>query len=87
MSPWTTEFECLLRSHCRFVTPPESLDPDVPLATLGVDSLTLLALIVEIEARYSIELPDIMLIAENDTAGGMWRLVCELTQRQRGGVR
>lgn len=87
MSPWTTEFEYLLRRHCHFVAPQESVDPEAPLATLGVDSLTLLALIVEIEARFSVEVSDTLLIAEHETAGGLWRLVSELTERQRGGVR
>lgn len=86
MSPWTTEFENLLRRHCHFVTPEEPIDPDAPFATLGVDSLSFLALIVEIDAEFAITVPDTVLIEENDTPRGLWRLVSGLPQGQPGGV-
>jgi acyl carrier protein len=87
MSPWTPEFEYLLRRHCNFVAPQEAIDPDARLAALGVDSLTFLGLIVEIEARFSVAVPDTMLVEENDTPAGLWRLVADLTGHQRGAVR
>lgn len=86
MTPWTPEFEHLLRRHCHFVAPDEPVDPDLPLGALGVDSLAFLSLIVEIEARLSVAVPDAMLAEENDSPLGLWLLVSGLLERQRGGV-
>lgn len=87
MSLWTTDFEYLLRRHCHFVGPQDSIDPDARLAALGVDSLAFLALLVEVEARFSVAVPDTMLAEGNDTPRGLWQLVSGLTDQQRRGVR
>jgi acyl carrier protein len=50
-------FARLIRSRCRFIGPADSLDPDASLADLGVDSLELVELIVDIEDTYGIEVP------------------------------
>jgi acyl carrier protein len=50
-------FQRLVRSRCRFIGPSGTLDPHASLAELGVDSLELVELIVDIEDTYGIEVP------------------------------
>src|ERR1700728_1703919 len=46
---WPQEFDDLLRSHCRFVGPGTEIDPGASLPELGMDSLEVVELIVELE--------------------------------------
>lgn len=50
-------FQRLIRSRCRFLLPDDPLGPDTSLADLGVDSLEIVELIVDIEDTYGIEVP------------------------------
>jgi acyl carrier protein len=72
--PWPPEFETCLRPHCRLLDGDEPLDPDVPLAALGVDSLEVVELIVGLEAAFGVSFPDEALTPEVfATAGAVWR--------------
>ncbi|HEY1620465.1 MAG TPA: phosphopantetheine-binding protein [Streptosporangiaceae bacterium] len=57
-------FERLILPHCRFADPAGPLAPDTPLSELGVDSLEIVELIVDIEDAYRIELPQELLTPE-----------------------
>ena len=57
-------FEQLLRRRCRFMAADANLDPQAPLAMLGIDSLAVVELIVDIEDQYSIEIPQELLTPE-----------------------
>lgn len=57
-------FTGLIRSRCRFLGDGVPLDVDAPLPTLGIDSLEIVELIVEIEDVYGIEVPQELLTPE-----------------------
>lgn len=81
---WPAEFERILRAHCRFVAPGEPIDADAPLALLGVDSLQMLSMIVQIEETFDVLVPDTMLTGDEfGSAGAAWRAV--LVLRGAGG--
>jgi acyl carrier protein len=63
----------IVRSRCRFVDPAEPLDPDAALTALGVGSLEIVEIIVDIEDAYGIEVPLEMLTPEMFTSTStMW---------------
>jgi acyl carrier protein len=77
MSTWPKEYEEVLRGFCRFANPDEQIDPDVPFVALGVDSLTMLSLIVESESALGTVLPPELLTAEALTSPGtLWQVLC-----------
>lgn len=67
--------ERILRAHARFLSPGVDIDPDAPLASLGVDSLDIIELIVQLEGTFDVEIPPDRVFS---TPASMWRLLCEL---------
>ncbi|MEV6927328.1 acyl carrier protein [Dactylosporangium sp. NPDC051485] len=61
---WPAEFEEMIRRQCRLLEPGEPIDPDTSLALLGIDSVQILMLIVEIEETFLVEIPETMLTGE-----------------------
>jgi acyl carrier protein len=57
------EFQRLIRPRCRFIGAGD-FDPDAPLSAMGVDSLEVVDLIIEIEDSYGIEVPQELLTPE-----------------------
>jgi acyl carrier protein len=77
--PWADEFERILRSHCRFASPDEAVDPDASFDALGVDSAGLLGLIVESEDALDVEFPEYMLTGEVlATPATLWQAIQQL---------
>jgi acyl carrier protein len=78
----TMRFEQCLRRHLRLVKP-DSIDYAVALAQLGLDSMTAVALLLDIEKTFDIRFPDDM-IAEDTfrTAGGLKKAVQQLLERK-----
>ena len=52
------EFEKLLRTWCTQLTESDPIDPDAPLWTLGIESVELLGLIVDLETAYQLTFTD-----------------------------
>jgi acyl carrier protein len=87
MPMWSTEFEAILRPHCRFVAPAEEIDADAPLRGLGVGSIDMLTMLVEIEDGLGVALPDAVLTGEEfGTPRLLWRVICELAAARSDAV-
>ncbi len=82
MDDITTRFEqCLLR-HLRLVKP-DSVNYAVELVQLGLDSMTAVALLLDMEKTFDIRFPDEMLAeATFRTAGALKEAVQLLRERQ-----
>ena len=66
----------ILRGHLRFLGEGDPLDPDASLAELGLDSLGVIDLLVEIEEAFEVTLPDELITAESfSTANHILALV------------
>ena len=77
--PWPAEFEAQLRPHCRLLGESEALDPGAPLPELGVDSLAVVELIVQLEDAFEVSFPDEALTPEVfATPVTVWRAVQRL---------
>ncbi|MEN3610644.1 acyl carrier protein [Plantactinospora sp. ZYX-F-223] len=76
MVDWPPAFESLIRQRSRLLGAAAPLDPDHGLAELGVDSLEVVELIVNLEAEFDIELPPELLQPEVfATPGTIWHAV------------
>jgi len=74
------KFDALLRRHCRLVAPGSPIDPDALLATLGVDSLEVVEMIVAIEDEFDLAIPQEMLTPEVfATPATIWQAIGELS--------
>ena len=82
MDDITTRFEQCLRRHLRLVKP-DSINYDVELAQLGMDSMTAVALLLDMEKTFNIRFPDDMLVEGTfRTAGKLKGAVQFLRERQ-----
>lgn len=71
-------YEELLKPHLPFAAD-GPLHPDDDLAGLGLDSMSIVQLLADIEDRYGIELPDdILNEATFATVGSLWQVLAEL---------
>jgi acyl carrier protein len=78
----TTRFEQCLRRHLRLVMP-DSINYDVELAQLGLDSMTAVALLLDIEKTFAIRFPDDMIVEGTfRTAGALKKAVQQLLERK-----
>jgi acyl carrier protein len=64
LSEWPPEFEDLLRPHLPKVAPETPLPPDEALVTLGLDSLELVGLLVDIETTFDFSMDEHLITAE-----------------------
>jgi acyl carrier protein len=73
------DLEIVLRTHARFVAAGDDIDPDMPLASLGVDSLDMIELLVKIEDEFDLEIPPEQVTPETfATPASIWRLLCQI---------
>lgn len=73
------DFEQVLRAQARFLAAGTRIDPDLSMASLGVDSLDIIELIVILEGKFDLEIPIDQVTPETfSTPGSIWRLLCEL---------
>ncbi|MFJ4618045.1 acyl carrier protein [Streptomyces sp. NPDC088812] len=71
--PSYRDFESVLRQTLPFLDADSPLDADASLTELGLDSLTLLGLVAELEDRFAVELPDELLVMETfATPSTLW---------------
>lgn len=76
MGSWPQEFDDLLRSHCRFVGPGTEIDPGASLPELGMDSLEVVELIVELEDCFAFTFPESLLTPQVfATPGTIWEAI------------
>jgi acyl carrier protein len=69
----------ILRAQARFLAAGADIDPDVSLASLGVDSLDVIELVVQIEGMFDLEIPPDQVTPQTfATPASIWRLLCEL---------
>jgi acyl carrier protein len=82
MDDLTTRFEDCLRRHLRLLKS-NTIDYSAELAQLGLDSMTAVALLLEIEQVFSIRFPDDM-IGEHTfrTAGALRKAIQSLLERK-----
>jgi len=78
---WPSMFEEILRGHVPLAN--GAIPPETALADLGLDSLGTVSLIMELEDRLGISIPDELLVPETfQTAAALWAAVSELTKEQ-----
>jgi acyl carrier protein len=82
MDDITTQFEQCLRRHLRLVKP-DSINYDVELVQLGLDSMTAVALLLDMEKTFNIRFPDDMIVEGTfRTARALKKAVQLLRERQ-----
>jgi len=82
MDDITTQFEECLRRHLRSAKP-ASINYDVELVQLGLDSMTAVAVLLDMEKTFNIRFPDEMLVEGTfRTAGKLKEVVQMLRERQ-----
>lgn len=73
---WTDEFEAVLKRHCRFTSEDARLDPDIPMTLLGVDSMEIISLIVDLESVIGAQIPEDALTPQAfATPGALWDML------------
>jgi acyl carrier protein len=55
------ELSAVVRRHLRFVLPEEPIEPDTPLQELGLDSMSAINLLVDLEQNLGLIFPDELL--------------------------
>lgn len=73
---YSAQFERILRAHLFFLEADTVLAPDLALFELGLDSLSLVALLVELEEELGIAFPEDLAVYEVfSSVGGLWAAV------------
>lgn len=76
--PWTPHFEEVLRSHLPMAAE-VSILPASELRDLGLDSMEIVGLLLDLEGAFAISFPDDLLTpATFATAGSLWTAVAAL---------
>jgi acyl carrier protein len=74
--------EKILRVHARFTAADSYIDPDMPLALLGIDSLGIIELVFKVEDEFDLEIPPEQITPETfATARSIWQLLCQIDPR------
>jgi acyl carrier protein len=73
------KLEKILREHARFIDISSSIQSNMALASLGIDSLDIIELIVKIEDEFDLEIPSEQVTPDTfSTPGSIWRLLCQI---------
>ncbi|MER6382170.1 phosphopantetheine-binding protein [Streptomyces sp. NPDC001250] len=76
---WEPEFEEILRGFLPFLAEDESLDPDLDLRDMGLDSLGTVELLGKLEAQYQVHFVDDALNRDTfATPDALWTTVARL---------
>ncbi|MET9025956.1 phosphopantetheine-binding protein [Nocardia sp. NPDC004168] len=79
MRTWSEEYENLLRRHVTAVAAEESLRAEAPFGDLGIDSPSIISLLVEAEEIFEITIPDDELNGETfHSPLSFWRVIDRL---------
>ena len=82
MEDITTQFEECLRRHLRSAKL-NAIDYDVELVQLGLDSMTAVAVLLDMEKTFAIRFHDEMLVDDTFRTAGALRNAVELLLRER----
>ncbi len=86
-SPWPDRFEMILRRHLPLLGN-DPIDGDRLLTKLGLDSLAIVSVTVDIEDEFEVEFPDDYLNLQTfGTAGTLWAAVDLLSSHECGTER
>jgi acyl carrier protein len=77
MDDITTQFEQCLGRHLRLVKP-DSISYDMELVQLGLDSMTAVALLMDMEKTFAIRFPDAMIVEDTFRTAGALKKAVEL---------
>ncbi|MFJ5736182.1 phosphopantetheine-binding protein [Streptomyces microflavus] len=73
---WTDDFESVLRPCLPLLADGDPLEPEAPLADLGLDSLATVSLLVHLEEVFAVLVPDEELTLKTfATAGSLWSVI------------
>ena len=76
---WAPEFEKVLRPHLPLAGD-RQIRPDADLADLGLDSLALVSLLIDVEETFRVTIPDELLMSATfASAGALWQVVVSLS--------
>jgi acyl carrier protein len=76
---WPGEFEKLLRSYLPLLRDEEPLTDAVALADLGLDSMSTVGLLVDLEESFDVQFPDEALVPETfSTTAELWSVLSRL---------
>jgi acyl carrier protein len=84
-SAWNPGFEAALREAVPDLLPSTALEPSTELFALGVSSLQLVSLVVNLELAYGVEFPAEALLTAN-TLGDLWHHLRRLRTDRVGGA-
>ena len=81
------EFDAVLRDNLG-LDPGETLEPGAPLTDYGLDSLTAVNIVADLEERFAVTFPDEQIMhATFSSAETLWRVVSALRDESRSEVR
>lgn len=81
------EFVAVVRPHLRHLRSDAELHADLALRALGLDSINSVALMLDLEERFDINLPNALLTAETfATAGSLWATLESVRQSSAGAA-
>ncbi|MEU1763138.1 phosphopantetheine-binding protein [Micromonospora sp. NPDC005652] len=76
MGNWPERFEDILSSYLSDQYRSEALDSDIPLATLGIDSMAVVGLMIELETEFEFSFPEEFVNPQTFyTPGSLWSVV------------
>jgi len=83
MDDITTQFEECLRRHLRSAKP-NVINYDMELAQLGLDSMTAVAVLLDMEKTFGIRFPDDMLVEGTFRTAGRLKAAVQKLRDQQG---
>lgn len=73
---WPEEFEKLLRNYLPLLRDDTPLAPAMSMADLGLDSMSTVGLLVDVEEAFGVQFPDDALVPETfSTPESLWSVV------------
>jgi acyl carrier protein len=76
---WPDTFDAILRTYCPYAAPDRDIEPDASLSAMGVDSMAMVNILVEIEDAFAVTIALDSLPAETiDNPTNLWRAVWSL---------
>lgn len=75
-APWTARYETILRQYLPLLEHNQPIYPEVSLIDLGLDSLSMVDLLLELEKHFSIKVPEDLLVERTFASpNSLWSVV------------